>query len=91
MQLLKYGFETYDLYEYAEQDTILTALPVENGLHGMIDVMLAMPGALIVPTNDFSSITVEIDLPEKINAPVYQGQKLGEIIFSSSAIRPSRL
>jgi len=24
---------------------------------------------------------VEVDLPEKIKAPVYQGQKIGEIVF----------
>ena len=81
MQLLKYGFDSYDLYEYAEQGTVLNALPVENGMTGIVDAIVADPGSLVVKTADYSSVTVEIDLPEKIKAPVYQGQKIGEIVF----------
>ncbi|WP_425059554.1 D-alanyl-D-alanine carboxypeptidase family protein [Sporomusa carbonis] len=81
MQLLKYGFDTYDLYEYAEQGTVFAALPVENGMTGMVDAIVAMPAALVVNTADYSSIAVEVDLPEQIKAPVYQGQKIGEVVF----------
>ncbi len=81
MVLLKHGFDTYDLYEYAEQGTVFAALPVENGMTGMVDALVAAPGALVVNTADYSSVAVEVDLPEKVKAPVYQGQKIGEIIF----------
>ncbi|XER09997.1 D-alanyl-D-alanine carboxypeptidase DacB [Sporomusa aerivorans] len=81
MQLLKYGFDNYDLYEYIEQGAVLAALPVENGMTGIVDALVAEPGSLVVNAADYPSVAVEIDLPEKIKAPVYQGQKIGEIIF----------
>lgn len=81
MMLLKHGFDTYDLYEYAEQGAVFASLPVDNGITGMVDALVAAPAALVVNAADFSAVTVEVDLPEKIKAPVYQGQKIGEIIF----------
>jgi len=41
----------------------------------------AAPAALVVPTADYSLVTAEVDLPKTIKAPVYQGQKIGEIVF----------
>ncbi|MDF2569590.1 MAG: dacB 3 [Sporomusa sp.] len=81
MQLLKYGFDTYDLFEYAEQGTVFSSLPVENGMTGIVDAIVDSPGSLVVNTAEYPDVTVEVDLPEKLKAPVYQGQKIGEIIF----------
>jgi len=83
MQLLKYGFDSYELYDYAQDGAVLAALPIENGLRDMVDVIVAGPASLVVAVADYEGITVEVDLPEKIKAPVYQGQKIGEIIFYS--------
>ncbi|MPL58544.1 D-alanyl-D-alanine carboxypeptidase DacB [bioreactor metagenome] len=81
MKLLKYGFDNFDLYEYAEQDAVLAPLAVEKGTQPTLDAIVASPAALVVPTDDFQYVTVEVDLPEKIKAPVYKGQKIGEIVF----------
>jgi D-alanyl-D-alanine carboxypeptidase len=81
MQLLKYGFDTYELYDYADKGTLIAALPVEGGLEAVVDAVADAPAALVVPTADYARVTVEVDMPEKIKAPVYQGQKLGEIVF----------
>lgn len=81
MQLLKYGFDTFDLYDYADQDTLIASVPVSGGLADTIDAVAASPAALVVPTADYPRVTVEVELPEKIRAPVYQGQKIGEIVF----------
>lgn len=81
MQLLKYGFETYELYEYADEGDVLASVPIEHGLAQSVDAIVASPAALLVETLDYVHIKTEIDLPEKIKAPVYQGQKIGEIVF----------
>lgn len=81
MQLLKYGFDNYELYEYASQGDVMGCVPVERGLEKSIDVYVASPAALLVEAKDYTNVKAEIDLPEKINAPVYQGQKIGEIVF----------
>lgn len=81
MKLLKYGFDNFELYEYAEQNAVLSALAVEKGTYETIDAIVASPAALVVGADDCQHVTVEVDLPEKIKAPVYKGQKVGEIVF----------
>ena len=82
MQLLNFGFDNYKLYEYANKDDILCAIPIENGLSSMVDAIIQSQASLVVKTADYKYITVNVDLPETIKAPVYQGQKIGEIVFS---------
>jgi len=81
MQLLKYGFDSFDIYEYAEAGDIVGPLPVESGMTDAVDVCISQVAAVIVKPEDYQHVTVELDLPEKIKAPVYQGQKIGEVIF----------
>lgn len=79
--LLTYGFNAYELYEYANKNDILCAIPVEKGLSPMVDAVIDSQASLVVSTADHSQITVTVDLPETIKAPVYQGQKIGELVF----------
>lgn len=81
MQLLKYGFDNFDLYDFADRGDVLANLPVEHGLSQAVDAVVADTAALVVRAAEYPSVTVEIELPEKVKAPVYQGQKLGEIVF----------
>jgi D-alanyl-D-alanine carboxypeptidase (penicillin-binding protein 5/6) len=81
LRLLKYGFANFALFEYASKDDILAALPVEDGMQPYADAIVADQADLIVNAADRPYVTVEVDLPKKIKAPVYQGQKIGEIIF----------
>jgi D-alanyl-D-alanine carboxypeptidase (penicillin-binding protein 5/6) len=81
MQLLKYGFDSFDIYEYAEAGDIVGPIPVEDGMTDAVDVYINQVAAVIVRPEDYPHVTVELDLPEKIKAPVYQGQKIGEVIF----------
>lgn len=81
MQLLRYGFDAYELFEYAEEGEVMSSIPVEDGLVPGVDVLVASTAALLVETAKYGSIKTEVDLPEKIKAPVYQGQKIGEIVF----------
>ena len=81
MQLLKYGFDAYELYDYASTNDIACAIPIENGLSPVVDAVVNSQASLVVKAADYEHVTVAVDLPEKIKAPVYQGQKIGEIVF----------
>lgn len=81
VQLLKYGFDSFALYEYAQAGDIVSVLPVERGFSPEIDAVTDSYAALTVPTEDLPHVTVKVNLPDKIKAPVYQGQKIGEIVF----------
>ena len=82
MELLIHGFDTYKLYEYANKNDVLASIPVEKGISSMVDAVVDSQAGIVVSTADYKKVTVRVDLPEKIKAPVYQGQKIGEIIFS---------
>ncbi|AJQ29936.1 D-alanyl-D-alanine carboxypeptidase family protein [Pelosinus fermentans] len=81
MKLLKYGFDAFELYEYAVKGDILGSIPVEGGLGPLIDAVVSNNASVVVPTADYEHVTVYVNLPEQIKAPVYQGQKIGEIVF----------
>ena len=81
LQLLKYGFDGFDLYEYAEAGQIVGPLPVESGMADVVDIRINQTATIVIRPEDYDQVTVEMDLPEKIKAPVYQGQKVGEVIF----------
>lgn len=81
MRLLQYGFQNFDLVEYAANGQVLASLPVKNGLTDAISVKAAEAAAIVVKAGDAAATTVEVDLPEMIKAPVFQGQKVGEVIF----------
>ena len=82
MQLLLHGFTNYKLYEYANKNDVLSSIPVEKGLSSMVDAVVESQASLVVTTADYDNVIVRVDLPEKIKAPVYQGQKIGDIVFS---------
>lgn len=81
MELLKFGFDGFDLYEYAEAGQIIGPLPVEKGVAEAVDIRISQAAAVVVKPDDYSQVTIEMDLPETIKAPVYEGQKVGEVIF----------
>lgn len=81
MQLLNWGFSNFRLFEYASQGEILTVLPVERGLKPVVDAVSADEAALVVAVDQYGAATVEVELQQTIKAPVYQGQKIGEVIF----------
>lgn len=82
MELLLYGFTNFKLYEYANKNDVLASIPVEKGLSSMVDAIVSDHGSFVVNAGDLKHITATVHLPEKIKAPVYQGQKIGEIIFA---------
>ncbi len=81
MQLLKYGFDTFDLINYAAANDIVAAVGVEGGMTKQLDVIANTAAAIVVPAQNRSAVTVECNIPDIVKAPIYRGQKIGEIIF----------
>jgi len=81
LQLLQYGFADFELYEYANKNDVLSVIPIEKGISSTVDALADTEASLVVSAADYEHISVTVDLPQKIKAPVYQGQKIGEIIF----------
>jgi D-alanyl-D-alanine carboxypeptidase (penicillin-binding protein 5/6) len=81
MKLLKYGFDTFDLIDYAAVNDVVANVAVDNGLTDRLDALASSPASLVVTATDGTAVTVECNVPETIKAPIYRGQKIGEIVF----------
>lgn len=81
MRLLQYGFQNFSLMDYGSQGETVATLPVANGLTPAVSVSLATTAAVVVKSEDAAATAVEVDLPETLKAPIFQGQKVGEVIF----------
>lgn len=80
--LLSYGFNVSDVYidENAEE---LPPLVLEKGLTEQVKLKFAGPFRYLdTKGNDLSKVEVNIKLPEKTEAPVQEGGKAGEVIYS---------
>lgn len=82
MRLLQYGFDNFQLLHYADKDSVLQSLPVQKGMQECIDAVIAEDVTVVVPKNQAGLVRISYDLPDHVEAPVYSGQKLGEITIS---------
>jgi len=81
IQLLQYGFNNFKLLKFADKNSLYQRLTVIKGMQGYIDAVIADEVSVIVPNTIADSIRIEYDLASSIEAPVYHGQKVGEIII----------
>ncbi len=81
-KLLNYGFAHYKSMEISANDNDKIFIKVEDGVEDML---------LLVPKNSFSAlikksekgeITSQTVIPESVTAPVKEGEKIGEIVYS---------
>jgi len=81
--LLVWGFDNFALYEYEaeEADGVIRKLPVRLGMKEDVSVILKEAGAVVVEKQNLKKVKTGVELPEKLNAPVYQGQKIGALHF----------
>lgn len=77
--LLTWGFENFTLYDYAAAGETIETLPVSGGTAKNVAVTTTEAAAMVVEKAKLQQIKPELELPEKITAPVYQGQKIGSL------------
>lgn len=75
--MLSYGFATYALHE-VEAETPFAPLPVHLGMADTVALRLPEEGRqVLVKKAQAATLTQEISLPEKVEAPVAEGQAVG--------------
>ena len=89
--LLDYGFARCCLYVDHEPEK-LSELPVKKGKKGAVS--LSYQGTfryLDTEGRSISDVKKEVELPEKVEAPVQKGEKAGEVIYTSGGRELGRL
>ena len=81
-KLLDYGFSNYCYKKLGEKGDTVKKVLVEKGVEDCVEVMFESDAGVLIKKSQEKSITQEINIPEKVSAPIENGQKIGEIVFT---------
>ncbi|QGT98993.1 D-alanyl-D-alanine carboxypeptidase [Candidatus Syntrophocurvum alkaliphilum] len=88
MQLFNYGFAKYSYKTFFSKGSICGVVNVGKGLEDRIEVIADQDVGSIYQKGEDEKITYQKDLIDYIDAPVREGQKLGEIsIFKDGKLQ----
>lgn len=79
MKLFNYGFAKYTFKSFFSQGSVCGVVQVGKGIKERVEVIAEEDVGSIVEKGQEKKITMEKRLPAYVDAPVVQGQKLGEI------------
>lgn len=81
-KLLDYGFNNYEYKLLAKKGTKLKEVNVTKGVQESTELILESDVGILIKKGQDKNIEQTINVEESITAPIYEGQKFGEIIFS---------
>lgn len=81
-KLLDYGFSKFEFVKYSNKGDIAQNVIVEKGISGNVNAIFKEDAGALIPKGQSSNITTTINLPEKFQAPIEEGQILGNITYS---------
>lgn len=81
-KLLDYGFANFTMYKPTLPEEVFTKVPVINGMEEFVDTKSSTFGSFLIPKGREKDIANTIQLANKVEAPVEEGQNLGKIAYS---------
>lgn len=81
-KLLDYGFNNYSVTSFGKKGEIIKSVNVSKGTLKSINAVLESDAEVLTSKTNTGEISQEITLDDTVNAPILEGQKLGEIKFS---------
>ena len=78
-RLLDYGFANYGVYQYVPES--IDDLKVTGGVYESVNVE-AESFSAVVEKGKVGQVQYRIEMPESVAAPIKQGDRVGEIIFT---------
>ncbi len=85
--LLDYGFANYAMYTPKTPDEAFTDISVTNGMLDSLKTEAKIDGAFLIKKGGDKDITYDISLPESVQAPVNEGDKIGKITYKRNGER----
>ena len=80
-QLLDYGFTNYSSYQLSNQNDIVKNITINHGVEKNINAICSSSKNIMLQKGQESKITQEINIPDTLDAPISQGEKIGEINY----------
>ena len=80
-KLLDYGFANYTISNSLVSDDELSDIPVTKGTKNSVKIGMADGFSVLLEKSKLSSVEKKISLPETVNAPIHNNDKIGEVEF----------
>ena len=80
-KLLNYGFNNFSFKQFAKKGDVLKQINVAKGVADKVNCIYENDSGVLLEKGQDKNVTQEITLDENISAPVYEGQKVGEIKY----------
>lgn len=81
-KLLDYGFSKFEFAKYSNKGDIAQNIAVEKGIATNVNVIFSKDAGALIPKGQSSNITTTINLPDTTQAPIEEGQILGNVTYS---------
>ena len=81
-KLLDYGFSNYTVTSFGKKGDVIKSVEIKKGTTSSIDAILENDAEVLMSNGSNKDVTQEIKLDDTFNAPILEGQKLGEVEFS---------
>lgn len=81
-KLLDYGFSNYSVTSFGKKGDTIKSVAVSKGTLQSINAVLESDAEVLTSKTNAGEISQEITLDDTVNAPILEGQKLGEVKFS---------
>ncbi len=83
-KLLDYGFNNYTYKEFGKSGNTIKKIPITKGIQNELEVVLEESCYTLLRKDDLTQVGQEIILDSRIEAPIYSGQKVGEMHLISN-------
>lgn len=83
-KLLDYGFSNYSVTSFGKKGDVIKSVEIKKGTASSVDAILENDAEVLMSNGSSKDITQEIKLDDTFTAPILEGQKLGEVEFSTN-------
>ena len=80
-KLLDYGFKNFEYSTFSARGATFNTITVDKGTFETVNIIFENDSGAITKKGLSQNITSNIELNEKVSAPIYKGQKLGKITY----------
>lgn len=81
-RVLDYGFKNYEFKQFGKNGDVIGNVTVEKGIEKEVNAMLNGNCGVLLKKGSESNVVQNVNLPQKISAPVEKGQKIGQVTYS---------
>ena len=81
-KLLDYGFSNYQYKNLASKGTVLKEADVTKGVTSRVNLVIENDVGTLIKKGEDKNIEQTINIEENLSAPIFENQKVGEIIYN---------